>query len=285
MILHEEDLPPTFKRLLATLYRLKFENYLVSRDFDLVCLENNIDDHWKTLDQAAHNESRIAVAIPGYTGYAKRAFPQFIFEIEQRKDFLKVINAILSDFKRYARISSNMNEIKQIIVELGHRKEDVDALPCFSNQSTPLEVAVPSAINDDKIENLCFVLMPLNDSFIPIYDKIIAPAVKTCGLECQRADKIPSTKPVMDDICAHIRKAKILIADLSGKNPNVFYEVGYAHALGKEVIFITQNKDDIPFDVNHYRYVVYVDSAAGGDELRQKIIEKIKYFLKQQVRP
>ena len=62
---------------------------------------------------------------------------------------------------------------------------------------------------------------------------------------------------IIKDIWASIYRAKIIIADCTGKNPNVFYEIGVAHAIGKSVILITQNESDIPFDLRHLRYLIY----------------------------
>jgi len=57
------------------------------------------------------------------------------------------------------------------------------------------------------------------------------------------------------------------LCDCTGRNPNVFYEAGIAHTLGREVILITQNEQDIPFDLRHRRYIRYLDNVEGRDVL------------------
>lgn len=65
-----------------------------------------------------------------------------------------------------------------------------------------------------------------------------------------------------------IETSHILIADITTRNPNVFYELGIAHALGQKVILMTQNKDDIPFDLLRFRHIIYEDNSDGYEVLR-----------------
>src|SRR3954452_23592229 len=69
-------------------------------------------------------------------------------------------------------------------------------------------------------------------------------------------------KDFLERIYRQIELADIIIADMSGKNPNVFYEVGYAHAKQKLCILLTANADDIPFDLKHQRHIVYGESSS-----------------------
>jgi hypothetical protein len=78
----------------------------------------------------------------------------------------------------------------------------------------------------------------------------------------------------LERIYRQIDLADIIIADMTGQNPNVFYEVGYAHAKGKMCILLTSNADDIPFDLKHHRHIVYGDSI---NSLREKILEELKW--------
>src|ERR1035437_2547929 len=96
--------------------------------------------------------------------------------------------------------------------------------------------------------------MPFAEEFKPVFDDVIKPAVADYSLEAIRADNIWSPGAVMGQIWAHINIARFLIADLTGRNPNVFYELGLALALGKDVILLTQRADDVPFDLQHMRF-------------------------------
>ena len=105
--------------------------------------------------------------------------------------------------------------------------------------------------------NLCFVLMPSDAHLKPIYDDHIHQVVESEGLSCVRADEIVSINTITWEIWKKINRSRIIIADLTEKNPNVFYEVGLAHALGKDVVLLTQTMDDVPFDLKAQRCIVY----------------------------
>lgn len=99
--------------------------------------------------------------------------------------------------------------------------------------------------------------MPFNEQLNQYYKNIIKPAVESVNLKCLRADEIYGTRSIIKDIVDEIEKSKILIADLTEKNPNVNYELGIAHALGKPVVIIVQDLKDVPFDLKHLRIIVY----------------------------
>lgn len=122
---------------------------------------------------------------------------------------------------------------------------------------------------------LTFVLMPFAEKFEPIYNEIVKPVVEQFGLTCVRADNLYRSKPIMEDIWKFLNEARIVIADVTGKNPNVFYEIGLAHAIGKEVIIISQTIDDIPFDLRHLRSFIYQDSVAGFRKLEHQLTQSL----------
>lgn len=106
--------------------------------------------------------------------------------------------------------------------------------------------------------DLCFVLMPLRDPFTSIFERHIKPVAAKSGLRAVKADDINSNKPIMEDVWVYLNQSRLVIADLSESNPNVCYELGIAHTLGKQVIMISQDSKRIPFDVGHVRYINYV---------------------------
>src|ERR1041385_3895652 len=105
-----------------------------------------------------------------------------------------------------------------------------------------------------EVENTCFVAMPFNNLFQIQYERVIRPAVEELGLKCIRADEIYLTPQIMADIWNGIRKSRLIIAELTGRNPNVFYEIGLAHAIGKPIILLTRREEDVPFDLKSLRY-------------------------------
>src|ERR1700726_3375113 len=104
---------------------------------------------------------------------------------------------------------------------------------------------------------LVFVLMPLEPVFNDVYQLGIKPAAEGAGAYCERIDEQIFAESILSRIYNQISKADLIVADMTGRNPNVFYETGYAHALNKKVILLTQAADDIPFDLKHYPHIVY----------------------------
>src|SRR5215831_11128400 len=93
-----------------------------------------------------------------------------------------------------------------------------------------------------------FVLMPFKDEFNDIYEIGIKEAAEAAGAYAERLDKQIFTENILDRLYNQINKADVLVADMTGRNPNVFYEVGYAHGLGRKIVLLlTKNADDIPF--------------------------------------
>lgn len=116
---------------------------------------------------------------------------------------------------------------------------------------------------------MCFVLMPFRKEFEESY-QVIKAAVEGGGYTVRRADEIHETRSIMQIICEQIGRADLLVADLTDRNPNVFYELGYAHALGKNTILVTRRADDVPFDLRHRQYVLY-DPGKLGTELAKPV--------------
>lgn len=122
---------------------------------------------------------------------------------------------------------------------------------------------------------LCFVLMPFDKSFDDVYSKAIKPAVTRAKLKAKRADEIFTPTPIVKDIWEYINKSAIIIADATDRNPNVFYEMGLAHALPKRLIILTQKKEDVPFDVQYIRWIKYTNDVSGRKELTAKVKKAI----------
>lgn len=119
--------------------------------------------------------------------------------------------------------------------------------------------------------------MPFGKPFDDYYKEILVPAIKDAGLKAIRADEVYGVRPIIDDIANSIITAEVIIADVTGKNPNVNYELGMAHALAKQVIIISQDSNDIPFDYRHVRAVVYETAdVQWADKLKTKITKTVK---------
>lgn len=111
-------------------------------------------------------------------------------------------------------------------------------------------------------DNYCFVLMPFALSWSDRVWKQLRSIVANAGFTCKRADDLYG-RDILEDIWTAIYEATVIVADVTARNPNVMYEVGIAHTLGKDAILLTQDAHDIPFDFRRYRHLVYQDNSDG----------------------
>jgi hypothetical protein len=126
--------------------------------------------------------------------------------------------------------------------------------------------------------SLASAMMPFDAGFGPVYEAI-RQAADNVGLRCRRADDIWENAAIIQDVVALIDRSRIVVCDCSGRNPNVFYEAGIAHTLGREVILITQSEHDIPFDLRHLRYIRYLNNAEGRAALTQALMARMQTLL------
>lgn len=119
-----------------------------------------------------------------------------------------------------------------------------------------------------------FVIMPFKQPIGGYYQAIYKPALEAAGLQVNRGDDFFSPRPILDDIRTSVVSSDLLLADLTGRNPNVFYELGLAHAIGKPVILTTQHIDDIPFDLRHVRVIEYNLHDPNWSNLLRLAVEK-----------
>jgi hypothetical protein len=125
--------------------------------------------------------------------------------------------------------------------------------------------------------------MPFDDSFKPVFRAIVT-ALKDprVNFSCTRADDVFGGRHIIEDILKGIGRAEVIIADVSAKNPNVFYELGIAHMVKdmNNVIILTQSMEDVPFDLRHLRCLIYTQSPGGLKKLRGEIKREIGKLVK-----
>lgn len=120
-----------------------------------------------------------------------------------------------------------------------------------------------------------FVLMPFGAEFDDVYKLGIKEVANKLDVIAERVDEQSFSETILERIYRQIESADLIIADMTGRNPNVFYEVGYAHAKKKPVILITKAADDIPFDLKHHRHLIYGDRIT---DLRDKLSADIEWM-------
>jgi hypothetical protein len=121
---------------------------------------------------------------------------------------------------------------------------------------------------------LVSAMMPFHPHFDAVYSTLKRTS-EAAGLRCRRADDIWENPAVIQDVVSLIDRSNVVICDCTGRNPNVFYEIGIAHSLGREVILITQAEADIPFDLRHLRYVQYLNNGEGLNALSAKLLPRL----------
>jgi hypothetical protein len=135
---------------------------------------------------------------------------------------------------------------------------------------TPSVFEVP----DTGVErDLIAVMSPFAPEFENVFGAISV-AAASVGYRVLRAKDIWQHTAVIQDVFSLIFRAHIVVCDFTGKNPNVFYEAGIAHTLGKHVVPITQFPDDIPFDLRHHRYQTYHNNGEGRGDLSKALADR-----------
>lgn len=123
-----------------------------------------------------------------------------------------------------------------------------------------------------------FVLMPFSAGFSDIYKFGIKQVAEENGIVAERVDEQHFSETILERVYRQIENSDFVIAEMTGQNPNVFYEVGYAHAKGKLCALITQSATDIPFDLKHHPHVIYDGSI---EDLKYKLGPKLVWMKKE----
>ncbi len=132
--------------------------------------------------------------------------------------------------------------------------------------------------------NSAFVLMPFAEEFSNVYEHFIKPVLEKAGFTVQRADDIENQQSILRDVIERIETSDLIVADLTTINPNVFYELGLAHARGKPVILMTQYLEDVPFDIQSYRVLEYSTDFVKIENAEKQLSNRAKGFLEGTVK-
>jgi hypothetical protein len=134
-------------------------------------------------------------------------------------------------------------------------------------------------IDNFKVQSIkpkAFVIMQFGDSYDSIYNDLIKPIVEESGFECIRGDEQQTANQILQDITNTIKESSLIIADITPDNPNVYYELGYAHAVNKPTILLCDSsRKKLPFDVSGFRTLFYDNSISG----KGKIERNLKVFI------
>lgn len=235
------------------------------------------DDELKGLREAALKAPTITDV---YNHYRGENLPDNVFF---RNALIETFKVPAEKFEEFSNIFLQTMERAKLIEKNNEKMRvlDISAPNASSSEESPLlkklerEVSVSAA-------DRCFVMMPFAKPIGDHYQLIYEPAVKKAGLTPVRADNdLFGTGKIIDQVWSGINAAKVLIAELTNRNPNVFYELGLAHALEKPVVLISSNESDVPFDLHHIRVIYYdVNDPFWGSKLLEKVAENILSAIK-----
>lgn len=155
------------------------------------------------------------------------------------------------------------------VITLGLQRAVTDII------AQPSVFRLPASSPDAKLVS---VMMPFSAGFTDVYSAIDE-ACKGAGLRCEKADDIWDASEVIQDIFSLIYRSKVVVCDFTGRNPNVFYETGIAHTLGRSVIPITQHESDVPFDLRHHRFILYLNNSEGLRALTGRILGRLRSLI------
>lgn len=127
-----------------------------------------------------------------------------------------------------------------------------------------------------------FAVMQFTSPYNELYKNVIKKICeKEFKLEVIRSDEAYGPGIIVADIARQINESKIIIAEITPSNANVFYEVGYAHALGKPVILVAQVDTELPFDISAFRTLFYENTIAGKEKIEEGLRNHLKAILIQ----
>jgi hypothetical protein len=202
-------------------------------------------------------------------------------------------NEVLFEFSLYTEVPPLQNSMiyaNRMALDMRHDFEfsrnhwavkDVDLFRFLLSNVRPRRQR-PTIFQVPEHENieptLASAMMPFDAGFNAVYDSI-RQAADNVGLRCRRADDIWENAAIIQDVVALIDRSRVVVCDCTGRNPNVFYEAGIAHTLGREVILITQNPHDIPFDLRYLRHIRYLDNTEGRGALTEALQTRMQTIL------
>ena len=115
--------------------------------------------------------------------------------------------------------------------------------------------------------------MKFEETYDDLYREVIRPVCERSGFEVQRADDVFRPGIILQDIINGLLDSDLVIAEVTPPNPNVFYELGFAHALDKPTVLLARRGGELPFDISGYR-VIFYDDAIGGKPQVETTLDK-----------
>ena len=140
----------------------------------------------------------------------------------------------------------------------------------------PERLYAPPLDHDPLRPASCFIVMPFGPEWSADVHRILAGACQAAGVRPVRGDDLFTPTDILEDIWQSINAADFVIADITGRNPNVLYELGIAHTLAKPVMIISRDAADIPIDLATRRVILYGQAGADWrEDLASRIAQAV----------
>jgi hypothetical protein len=127
-----------------------------------------------------------------------------------------------------------------------------------------------------KSRGAAFVVMQFSEPYQQLYKQVIQPTARRYGLEAEHVGEVFGPGMILQDVIAGIVNAQVVIAEITPVNQNVFYELGYAHALKKPTILLAERGKQLPFDVSGHRTVFYDNTIAGKGDVEAALAKHLQ---------
>ncbi|WP_273751803.1 hypothetical protein [Leuconostoc mesenteroides] len=259
-----------------------FTNYMALRDNNTMdtfnhdsLLSLSLEDAITKMETQASNElgleKYIFATFDKNLWYSAREFLNSIYsEAEQTDDFIiNIVNkyAGQQDTRALNCLSGMIQSVFQYLEELTRKKNKMNINPIFKADNLVID------------PKMVFCALPFNDSRLEIFTDIIRPHLESMELNAIKINDVKSiTGNIMENIWTYINKSRCVIVDISDRNPNVFYELGICHTVGKDTIIICDEdsfKNDynnqFPFDISGLNTIVYKNRGAGMERLKEEL--------------
>lgn len=194
---------------------------------------------------------------PDGAGYYETYIPENVYQYK-----IEVNGSVITLFVNDIKITETVQEIKRGQIKFYMSGESEIII-------SDIEVITKKA--------KAFVVMQFTEEYNQLYTEVIKPVCENFGLEVERADEFYTTTPIIADVIRSIVNSSIVIAEITPDNANVYYEVGYAHAINKPTILLCERKkrEKLPFDISGFRTLFYEDSISG----KSTVEKNLKKFL------
>lgn len=269
--LHEES-TREFEREVASIYdalgaRVKREVAIAGERVDIVVSENEVNGpEIVTIIECKAYQNPVGIDVVN-------AFTGLFHLLKQRKEADRAILVAKNGFTRAARDAALADSVQLIdISDLRQRVRGKQKALGIAKRR--IRRADDHQSKETRAPQI-FVAMPFSREFNDVYLLGVRDVAERVGYVVERADEIEHNGYIVGVITERLRECDVLVADTTTRNPNVLYEVGYAHALGLPTVLICREGEEIPFDIKSVNHIVYGSIV----DLREKLTRRLGAML------